>query len=273
MTFLFEATVTMAERVASSDGTGIAYETSGAGPALVFVHGASADRQANPELRAGLETAYSVTAYDRRGRGGSEDNETYDFLKETDDLRAVIAEIGNRPILFGTSMGARIALELLRDPPELLAMVLFEPPATDQADRGFADRLDSVRNIFETDGPEAAVILHSRLFHNRTSEDIARLKDDHDRWRLRVETFPSTLREMEAVHRDCLFDTRNYRQPGFDVHMIVGDQTLPFIRSSAELIASLGFVHVHELKGQDHSAPSSNPQTVLAAFASAVASC
>ena len=61
--------------VTSADGTTIAYERTGSGPALVLVDGAMCYRGAGPmrPLAALLQDAFTVYTYDRRGRGESSD--------------------------------------------------------------------------------------------------------------------------------------------------------------------------------------------------------
>lgn len=259
-----------AEIVASADGTPIAFARHGAGPPLIFVHGASSDRTAAPQLQALLRQTHRVIAYDRRGRGASGDHPDYDFLKETDDLRAVIAAVGGAPIVFGLSMGARIALEALRDPPDLAAMILFEAPATDTPDPAFADRLEAVRREMAQSGTEAAAILHARLFHNRSTAEIDALRQDAARWALRLRSFPVTLREMEAVHRDCLFDAARLRPPPFKIHLLTGDATLPFLQDSAARLSSLPFVHLKPIPGGTHSDPTTRPELVYSAASEAL---
>lgn len=254
------------EFVTSADGTKIAYVKDGSGPPLVFAHGASGDKHTNPELQSLLRRDFEVAAYDRRGRGESGDQPDYDFLKEADDLRAVVSVVGNRPLVFGVSMGARIALEMLRDPPELSAMVLFEAPATNQRDPEFNGKLEIVRREMEAHGNEAGVVLHSRLFHRRSNAEIDELKRDIRRWKLRIDSFPITLREMEAVHRGCLFDPQKYTAPTYPVCLLTGDATLPFLRNSGVLISKLPFVRTHVLNGGNHSAPSNDASTVCNAF-------
>ena len=252
--------------VTSSDGCRIAYHTRGNGSPLVFVHGASGDKDSVPELRTALGQRFSVTAYDRRGRSDSTDSSSYDFLKEADDLRAIISTTAQPPIVFGISMGARIALEMLRRPVPLVAMVLFEPPATNQIDTAVVEKLKAVRKELNDNGTEPAVILHSKLFHQRTDQEIAELREDRQNWRLRLDNFPITLREMEAVHRDCLFTADSYQPPSCPVHLMAGDATLPFLDNSAVLVRSLEFVRSHRLPEQNHSAPSNNPDLVFQAF-------
>jgi pimeloyl-ACP methyl ester carboxylesterase len=56
------------ELIQSADGTKIALEKSGAGPALVLVSGALSDRRTAAALRPLLDSRFQVVAYDRRGR-------------------------------------------------------------------------------------------------------------------------------------------------------------------------------------------------------------
>jgi hypothetical protein len=59
------------DTVRSADGTPIAFDRSGVGPALVLVVGAFCDRSSTKTLASGLSTTFSVYEYDRRGRGDS----------------------------------------------------------------------------------------------------------------------------------------------------------------------------------------------------------
>lgn len=56
-------------RVVSADGTEIAFEQSGSGPAVVLVASALADRSDTARLAALLARHFTVINYDRRGRG------------------------------------------------------------------------------------------------------------------------------------------------------------------------------------------------------------
>jgi hypothetical protein len=59
--------------VTSKDGTRIAYERQGAGPAVVLVGGAAVTRSENAGLAAELASRFTTYNYDRRGRGDSGD--------------------------------------------------------------------------------------------------------------------------------------------------------------------------------------------------------
>ena len=61
---------TTTQHAVSTDGTRIAYETHGSGPALVVVDGALCSRAMGPSrgLAEALKGAFTVHVYDRRGR-------------------------------------------------------------------------------------------------------------------------------------------------------------------------------------------------------------
>ena len=65
------------EKVTSADGTAIAYDRLGEGPAVVLVCGGSVDRMSNAPLAALLAQNHTVYNYDRRGRGDSGDAPEY----------------------------------------------------------------------------------------------------------------------------------------------------------------------------------------------------
>ena len=78
----------------SRDGTPIAYETSGTGPALILVDGALCSRSFGPmpKLAPRLAKHFTVYMYDRRGRGESGDRQPYSREREVEDLAALIQE-------------------------------------------------------------------------------------------------------------------------------------------------------------------------------------
>lgn len=115
--------------IISKDGTSIAFDQSGQGPALILVIGAMGTRLDAAGLALALAPHFSVFAYDRRGRGNSGDTTPYTVIREVEDIDALIAEAGGSAYVFGSSSGAVLALEaarLLGDKIEKLA--LYEPP-------------------------------------------------------------------------------------------------------------------------------------------------
>jgi pimeloyl-ACP methyl ester carboxylesterase len=135
--------------VTSKDGTSIAYNTTGTGPALIIVTGATAFRAFDPNLQRLadlLASQYTVINYDRRGRGESGDEGPYDPStapkREIDDIAALIDAAGGSASLLGFSSGSVLALEataaglpvdtlVMYEPPFILPGADFTPPAKD----------------------------------------------------------------------------------------------------------------------------------------------
>src|SRR5918994_2440717 len=87
----------------SADGTQIAYDARGTGPALVIVEGALCHRTmgVSAALTEALENRFAVFAYDRRGRGESGAGATpWSLEREIEDLEAVIEAAGGYPAAF-----------------------------------------------------------------------------------------------------------------------------------------------------------------------------
>jgi pimeloyl-ACP methyl ester carboxylesterase len=113
--------------VTSADGTTIAYEHSGSGPALILVDGALCYRGAGPmrPLAALLQDDFTVYTYDRRGRGESSDTPPYAVAREVEDLQALIAQAGGEAYVYAMSSGGALALAAA---PSIAKLALYEPP-------------------------------------------------------------------------------------------------------------------------------------------------
>ena len=117
------------ERATSRDRTTIAFDRSGEGPAIVLVGGALSDRSAALPLAARLAPRFTTIAYDRRGRGDSEDTAPYAVDREVEDIEALILAVGGSALVFGHSSGAVLALEAARTLPDRIPkLALYEPP-------------------------------------------------------------------------------------------------------------------------------------------------
>src|SRR6267143_4387685 len=101
------------EKVISKDGTSIAFERSGAGPAVILVDGALCSRAFGPmpKLAPLLARQFTVFMYDRRGRGDSGDTRPYAKEREVEDIEALIQAAGGSAFVLGLSSGAALALE------------------------------------------------------------------------------------------------------------------------------------------------------------------
>jgi pimeloyl-ACP methyl ester carboxylesterase len=116
---------------ASADGTRIAYEVHGGGPALVIVDGALCRRTMGPSrpLAAQLASRFRVHVYDRRGRGESEAGHTpYAVDREIEDLAAVLEAAGGHAHVFAASSGAALALDAAGAGLPIDRLALYEAP-------------------------------------------------------------------------------------------------------------------------------------------------
>jgi pimeloyl-ACP methyl ester carboxylesterase len=126
--------------VTSSDGTRIAFDKSGAGPALILVGGALSDRKGVAELAQLLAPQFTVYSYDRRGRGDSTDNQPYSVQREIEDLEALIDGAGGSALVYGKSSGASLSLRAAATlGKKIRKLALYEPPYNES--EGAAKRL------------------------------------------------------------------------------------------------------------------------------------
>lgn len=135
--------------VQSKDGTAIAFDRYGEGPAVVLVGGAFQHRAIDPgtaHLAELLAERFTVFHYDRRGRGDSGDTAPYAVEREVEDLEALIEEAGGSASVFGMSSAGALALEAASRGLGIQKLALYEPPFIVDDSRpplpeGYAERL------------------------------------------------------------------------------------------------------------------------------------
>jgi pimeloyl-ACP methyl ester carboxylesterase len=131
-------------RVTSRDGTSIAFEQTGSGPAVVLVDAAGGFRGFGPmpDVARHLASDFTAIVYDRRGRGASGDTEPFAVEREVDDLAALIDTAGGRAFVYGFSSGAVLGLHAAAAGLPIPKLALLEPalsfedPAPDEPDLG-----------------------------------------------------------------------------------------------------------------------------------------
>jgi len=126
-------------KVISKDGTVIAYEQSGKGPAVILVDGALCYRKFGPmeSLAALIAPNFTVITYDRRGRGESSDTQPFALGRDIEDIDALITAAGGSAFVFGTSSGGCLALEAaIKLGDKIKKLGMWEPPYnSDPADK------------------------------------------------------------------------------------------------------------------------------------------
>ena len=121
----------MAHTVSSRDGTTIAYDSQGEGPALVLVDGALTVHSfgSGAELARLLAPHFTVCGFDRRGRGESGDTLPDTVDREIDDIEAVVDRVGGSAFLYGHSSGGPLAMRAaIRLGGKVGRLAMYEPP-------------------------------------------------------------------------------------------------------------------------------------------------
>ncbi|TCO43772.1 alpha/beta fold hydrolase [Actinocrispum wychmicini] len=151
----------------SLDGTPIAFDVTGEGPAVILIGGAFNDRTTVAGVAKELSPRFTAIAYDRRGRGGSGDTKPYSVAREIEDVAALIEYAGGSAHVFGHSSGAILALRAAAELSTIDKLAVYEPPfvldnglraipPADIADRVQAlvdeGRRDDAVTTFMTDG-------------------------------------------------------------------------------------------------------------------------
>ncbi len=107
--------------------------STGEGPLLLLIAGGLGSADTFRAMAKPLAEDHTVVTYDRRGHFRSTDTTTgpVTVQRQADDAHAVLRHVGGAPALvFGTSAGALIGLDLVtRYPDDATILVAHEPPA------------------------------------------------------------------------------------------------------------------------------------------------
>ena len=255
--------------------TSIYYEQTGTGPALLFIHGMCGDARVWDGQVARLADRFGCVTYDRRGHTRSSlGTEPESVETHAADAAALIEALRlDRPIVVGSSGGARITVELARTRPELLSgAVLSEPPifslAPDSGQAFMTEIAAVVRPAAESGGPTAAVDAFFPLVCPGLWSQIE--EDVKDRYRsngaMMLGEFAGLpyqlgVEGVQAIKLPCL--------------IIAGTESHPALRAIATtLVRSLPDARFVQLDGSGHVTYAEQPDVfarAVAAFATEIA--
>jgi len=270
MTSTLTATV---RRATSADGTEIAYEVLGSGPALVLVDGAMCHRAMGPARGLARELAadHTVYAYDRRGRGDSgAGTSAYDAAREVEDLLAVLEAAGGHAHVFGASSGATLALEAARGGAPIDRLAVYESPFIVDGTRPPNDprlpedvavmvargrRSDAVRTFLRTVGAPAPVIMVMRLLPAWKQMTAV------------AHTLPYDLSLVVGHQQGRPLPAGYYDQVTSPTLVIAGGKSPTYLRNAQAAIAdSVPGARLETLSGQTHMIKAKVVAPVLKAF-------
>lgn len=242
--------------VISKDGTPIAFDQSGQGPALILVTGALTTRVDWTHLAACLAPDFSVFVYDRRGRGESGDRAPYAVGREIEDIEALIAEAGESAFLFGHSSGAVLALEaaiqLGGNKVEKLAM--YEAPYNDQskARRTWGEYTSRLTELLAVGRHGDAVALFMELV-GTPAEQIEAARQA-PMWPGLEAIAPTLAYDHTAIlGKDASVPTERAAQVSVPTLVMNGGASYPFMYETAQTLSkAIPHARLCTLERQDH---------------------
>lgn len=257
--------------VSSADGTMIAFERRGSGPALILVSGGLNDRAMAAPLADLLAADFAVYTYDRRGRGDSTDTAPYAVNREVEDLAAVVGAAGEPVLVFGHSSGAILALEAAASLP-LIKLAVYEPPFTIDADAdAHSSTLAADVAALLKDGKHEETVTHFLTDIGMPPPMIAEMQKS-PMWAAFVSMAPTLNYDFALIHNGgtSMVPTARIEAISAPVLSIAGGDSPHGMKQVAEAVASAARNgQYEEIPGQTHYAPPEVIAPLLKAFFSA----
>jgi pimeloyl-ACP methyl ester carboxylesterase len=238
--------------VKSKDGTKIALDRLGAGPAVILVSGGSVDRSSNAALANLLVDRFEVFNYDRRGRGPSGDTPPYAVEREIEDIDAVIDFAGGSASLYGSSSGAALVLEAGAAGLAADKLALWEPPyILDPARRPPANTAETFTELVSSGRRGDAVEFFMVKVVGMPAEFAAQAKTQP--WWGATEALAHTLAYDATIMGDYSLPSGRAAQVKAPALVITGGASFPFMHETARaLVEALPNGKAEMLEGQSH---------------------
>jgi len=246
------------ETVRSKDGTHIAYERSGVGPALVLVHGTTADHTRWAPVLPMLEQTFTVYAVDRRGRGRSGDAADYSLEREYEDIAAVVSSIPGPANLLGHSYGALISLEAALRVANLSRLILYEPPIPAGVPIYPPGARARIQALFNAGDREGTLLAFYRDVVEIPEQHIAMLRKE-PAWAARVAAAHTIPREF--ADEDYVFEPSRFKGLDVPTMLLQGESSPEHLKAgTAAVHAALPNSRIVVIPGQQHIAMSTAPE-------------
>ncbi|MGV9939006.1 alpha/beta fold hydrolase [Streptomyces sp. NPDC003401] len=257
----------MDKKTLSRDGTSLAYDRAGQGPAVILVSGAMSAGGTVAPLAKLLARQHTAYWYDRRGRGESGDTAPYAVEREVEDLAALIEAAGGEAALYGVSSGGALALEAAAAGLPVSRVAVYEVPFADFSEGGAGERAAYTRDLteaLEQDRRGDAVALFLRL--TGLAEEMIQGARQSPMWPA-MEAIAPTLAYDDAVLRDGLVPRERLSSITAPVLSLAGSASPAWLRRAAETIAEAAPEGTcRTLPGQTHMVDPNVLAPVLAEF-------
>jgi pimeloyl-ACP methyl ester carboxylesterase len=255
--------------VTSKDGTKIAFEKTGTGPALIIVSGALSARtlyEGEPMLLVGmLSKHFTVYMYDRRGRGESTDEQPYAVQREIEDLESLIDNAGGQALIYGVSSGGALSLHAAGKlgAAKIPKLAIYEVPYG-QSKEAFDKQKQGVNERIQKGKPgDAAEFFLSEI---GTPKEVLEKMKSSKVWTT-IEKIDFTLAYDYQVLGDGAIPRDVVKTITIPTLVMAGEKSMEFMHTTAEQLARLMPNTEHKtLKGQTHQAKAEAVEPVLTAF-------
>ncbi len=243
----------MTRLTTSEDGTRIAFEKTGRGPAVILINGALAHRglYGDQPLAARLSEHFTVYIYDRRGRGESTDVQPYAVAREIEDIEALLNDAGGPAYLYGISSGAALAMQAAANlgSAKVTKLAIYEPPYGEET-QDFAKQKQLVGELVLTGKPgDAAEFFMSAI--GTPPEALEAMKRAPE-WEA-TKKIDFTLAYDFAVLGDGTVPQDIAKAIRVPTLVMNGDRSMDFMQPTADRIAALIPQSQRKtLKGQTH---------------------
>ncbi len=244
------------KKVHSKDGTTIAFDQSGQGPAIILVGGAFQHRAIDPRtarLAALLAQHFTVFHYDRRGRGDSSDTQPYAVEREIEDLDALIKEAGGSAFVFGMSSGAVLAIDAAARGLAITKLALYEPPfnSGDATARQASESYTRQLTALLAEGRRGDAVALARTTWGAPAEAIAGMRQTPI-WPL-FESVAPTLAYDNAIMGDGSVPAERLSSVTVPTLVMDGGASPAFMHNAAQAAAhALPNAQHRTLEGQTH---------------------
>jgi len=243
--------------VISNDGTPIAFDQSGQGPALILVAGALCARLSwsGPELAKLLAPHFTVYNYDRRGRGDSGDTRSYAVTREVEDIEILIDEAGGSAYLYGHSSGGALILEAaLQLGEKVKKLAIYEVPYNDdrEARQAWRAYIQQLTELLAADRRGDAVALFMQ-FAGTPAEQIEGMRHS-PAWSSLEAIAPTLAYDHTAIlGTDLSVPVEQAARVHVPTLLMNGGASFPFMYETARTLnKTIPHAQLRTLEGQDH---------------------
>jgi pimeloyl-ACP methyl ester carboxylesterase len=244
--------------VTSADGTRIAFERKGNGPAVILVDGALCSREIGPMKSVAnlLAQNFSVIQYDRRGRNESGDASQYSVDREIEDIEALAKEAGEQPFVLGISSGAVLIVRAAAQGVKFKKIALFEPPILLQKSLNENTAADHGARLkeFIAAGKESDAVKYFLKTMVGVPGPIVAVMRILPMWS-KLKALSKTLPYDAEITREGSLSANQVASINTPIAVIWGEKSAPFLKNTSQQFAKvLPNVIGEELKGQTHAA-------------------